>query len=297
MSDNRHFSINRKPMLKLGSWMKKIPNRLISELTIPGTHDTCAKDAFNSILQTQIWHICDQLTAGIRFFDIRCRHINNSLHIYHDLFDCNISMKEVLDNIIIFLKQNPSETIIMRIKEEYIETNCSRSFKETFNLYYQNYFDMIYMTDYIPYLDEIRGKIWPILNFEFPFGYKWYDAHVQDNWQINSDDDLENKKDLIANHLKRAIICKEKNLFINFCSGTGYFWPDEIAYITNSIPFAYTGKFGIIVFDFPGEALITHIIYQNLIYLNKELLEYPLCIFNEKEDKQEKNFITVGEEI
>src|SRR5262245_27175119 len=56
------------------TWMKKLADsKKLSELTIPGTHDTCALHG-GDIPKCQAWSLKDQLEAGIRFIDIRCRH-------------------------------------------------------------------------------------------------------------------------------------------------------------------------------------------------------------------------------
>jgi hypothetical protein len=59
-------------------WMSYIDgNKKLSELTIPGTHDTCAEDVnkgevVREFVQTQNKPLNEQLDAGIRFLDIRC---------------------------------------------------------------------------------------------------------------------------------------------------------------------------------------------------------------------------------
>ncbi|MCR4594902.1 MAG: hypothetical protein K5761_07580, partial [Clostridiales bacterium] len=59
-------------------WMSAIRGETkLTEITIPGTHDSCARkfknDAFvSSAAKCQALNIPQQLDAGIRFLDIRC---------------------------------------------------------------------------------------------------------------------------------------------------------------------------------------------------------------------------------
>jgi 1-phosphatidylinositol phosphodiesterase len=261
---NECCSFSPKPSGSQNTWMTKLPNRLLSELTIPGTHDSCCKDAVNTNLQTQVWSIEHQLEAGIRYFDLRCRHVSNKFKIYHWTFDCGVTFKEVIASLRLFLLTNPREAIIVRIKEEYIADGSSRTFLETFEEEFTPHTDIFYATEHIPYLDEVRGKIWPIFDFPYQYGYKWSDMNLQDHWDIKDNEDIETKVSHIRLHFERSIVnIDRQKLFINHCSGTGHLWPDEVAKRTNKISFDYSGRLGIVVFDYPSEDIIHHLICQN----------------------------------
>mgnify|MGYP000237551477 CR=1 FL=1 len=81
-----------------------------------------------------------------------------------------------------------------------------------FDEIYQKHKDYIYMSEHIPYLDDIRGKIWPIINFDYPFGYKWDDITLQDYYMIENDEDLDHKKRLISEHITN--VSTDKKLYI-----------------------------------------------------------------------------------
>jgi 1-phosphatidylinositol phosphodiesterase len=290
----QHCSFSPKPLKNMTTWMSDLPNCLISELTIPGTHDTCAKDAINTILQTQTWSLKHQLEAGIRFLDIRCRHMHNSFKIFHWTFDCGVTFEEVLTTVKSFLSENPSETIIMRIKEEYFPENCNRTFQETFNAETGLFNELFFISDYMPYLDEIRGKIWPVFDFSFDYGFKWSACKIQDYWDIKSEDDLIHKCSSIMLHCEKTILhADRKDLFINFCSGSGFLWPDAVSQVTNKILFDYKGKMGIVVFDYPGEDLICHLISQN--YIKQGQVDTFKTLLIIEESLIEKETIKVGE--
>ena len=57
-------------------WMASLPDQLrLSELSIPATHDSGSYSAGGDIVLTQSIDEAAQLNAGIRAFDVRCRHI------------------------------------------------------------------------------------------------------------------------------------------------------------------------------------------------------------------------------
>jgi hypothetical protein len=265
MQDNNKkcCSFSAKPEKQNPSWMTDLPNTLISNLTIPGTHDSCCKDAINSHLQTHIWSIEHQLEAGIRYFDIRCRHVDNEFHIYHSSFDCGISFKQVLNIMKLFLLTCPREAIVMRIKEENKPLNATRTFIETFDEEYMLYSDIFHITEGIPYLDDIRGKIWPILEFDYPYGFKWSSVELQDMWKVKNDEDVVTKISLMRGHFEKSILNTGELLYVNHCSCNGHLWPDEMAKQTNKVCFDYIGDLGIVVCDYPGEDFIEHLVRQN----------------------------------
>src|SRR5690349_9331371 len=97
---------------QLNNWMSGLDgSKSISEFSIPGTHESSAiRNVWNSACQN--WTLGQQLDRGIRYLDIRCRHIKNSFAIHHAGIYQNIYFDNVLDSCRIFLKNNPRETII-----------------------------------------------------------------------------------------------------------------------------------------------------------------------------------------
>lgn len=106
------------------NWMSQVlGSKKLSELNIPGTHESCARYG-GPLAACQTLSLQEQLEAGIRFIDIRCRHIgdgngNDIFTIHHDVFYQNLTFGTgVRDVCIDFLKKNPTECIVMSIKEE-----------------------------------------------------------------------------------------------------------------------------------------------------------------------------------
>lgn len=271
-----HHRQEPKSTKQVGPWMLYLKNQLISEITIPGTHDSCCNIETSGILQTQTWSLLDQLNAGIRFLDIRCRHINNDFEIYHDKVSCETTFTKVLYECKSFLTKYPSEGILMRIKEEHIPENNSRSFQETFIEKIKDYTDIIHFEKKIPLLNLIRGKIFIFRIFQYDYGYAMINAKIQDEYYVESKDYIDIKKEKIKTHIFSCLFKQGSDeLFINFCSGTGpEVWPIALSKKTNKVPLNYKGKMGIILFDFPGEDVIKHLIDQNPIYYQS-----PFCLF------------------
>ncbi|CAD6441968.1 5a78893d-77e9-4957-9b69-613c3515da26 [Sclerotinia trifoliorum] len=108
----------------LDSWMAEIPDdTLLSNMTIPGTHDSCAESNI-PFVRTQYLSIKSQLIAGLRFLDLRVRvHTEDGqLYMYHGGIPINMPfylkfdfvMQEVFD----FLSQHSQETVLISINND-----------------------------------------------------------------------------------------------------------------------------------------------------------------------------------
>lgn len=101
------------------SWMRDIPDDApVTALSIPGTHNSCSVDGLLGFGKTQNLDLADQLNAGIRFLDIRLAHYQNNLFAHHDIVHMGKSYADVLAACSSFLKQHPSEAVIMSVKDE-----------------------------------------------------------------------------------------------------------------------------------------------------------------------------------
>lgn len=110
----------------LDSWMSNIPDEtLLSNITIPGTHDSCATSNI-PFVRTQYLSITKQLEAGIRFLDLRCRvHDDGELYLYHGGIPINLPWCLKLDNVMgeiwsFFEKSDatPTETVLVSIDND-----------------------------------------------------------------------------------------------------------------------------------------------------------------------------------
>lgn len=252
------YSLSSSP-----KWMAGIKNKPISELSIPGSHDSMANvhKAHDPYTITQKLTLSEQYEQGIRFVDIRCRHFKNKFTIHHGPMYLNANFDDVLTDTRNFLKANPSEAVIMRVKSEHTPAENTRSFDDTFDEYSRNYSDIITFSRNMPYLDDIRGKVWVLFDFYYRDGFSWNSALIQDNYEVKS---IATKKQQIKDHLFKALVGGKDQLYINFCSGWWYIYPPAIiAYNTNDVVTGFSGRLGLVVFDFPSDKVVEHVINQN----------------------------------
>ena len=166
-----HSASSSNYICKVGSrnWMSKIADKTpVSQLTIPGTHDSATYN-YSGVLSpyvvTQDLDLKTQLNYGVRFLDIRARVIKNVLAIHHSSFFLNMFLGDVLNACREFLNNNPSETIFMSVKKDHDDEDSTLSFEEAFlNRYYNSseYKDLWYHTTIgqkFPTMGEVRGKI------------------------------------------------------------------------------------------------------------------------------------------
>ncbi len=158
------------------NWMSAIPDDWkLGRFTIPGTHETCAR--YESVWDTakcQTLTLRQQLDIGVRFLDVRCRHINNGFAIHHGMEFQKMSFSEVLQNVQAFLRDNPTETILISVKEEYTPTLNTRTFRETFDAIVAGFPGLFDFRDTVPALgkagtrDSVRGKVLLVRRFGTP---------------------------------------------------------------------------------------------------------------------------------
>lgn len=153
--------------MSMNNWMKNIPdNFMLSDINIPGSHNSCSKKVqFSYFSKCQDLTISQQLDIGIRFLDVRLEKYNQKLKTVHGIADCYVPLRKkenlLLDNVIkeckAFLKANPSEAIIFSVKRD-----DGASSEDTFDVFFENYLknDTIwYKENRIPALGEVRGKL------------------------------------------------------------------------------------------------------------------------------------------
>jgi hypothetical protein len=129
-TETRDLRWYSRPVLSysLSSWMTEIAdNRLISHLTIPGTHDSCARSNI-PFVRTQYLSITQQLALGIRFIDLRLRvHGDGELYCYHGGypvdFPAGLSFAFVMNEVWTFLRgadggRLPTETVLVSINND-----------------------------------------------------------------------------------------------------------------------------------------------------------------------------------
>jgi 1-phosphatidylinositol phosphodiesterase len=150
------------------AWMAGIDDaRSLTELSIPGTHDSGARfEPLAGLAKTQDLTIAEQLDAGVRYLDVRCRHFEDAFLIYHGAIDQNQTYDEVLATLYAFLDAHPSETIIASVKQEAAPDGNTRTFEATFADYVARDPERWYLDPAIPALGEARGRIVLLRRFD-----------------------------------------------------------------------------------------------------------------------------------
>jgi 1-phosphatidylinositol phosphodiesterase len=230
--DHHSYSNGRGPVANNPRWMTSLKDDIrLSELSIPGTHDTMSRYGIDYVI-TQSMTLPIQLGSGIRVLDIRCRHWRDKFPIYHGSFFQNVWFNDVLQMAVNFLKDNPGETILMRVKEEYKPEGNTRTFEETFRLEYWNHYKAHMWQrkdddDVNPTLGEMRGKIVILQDFDRDkpkYGMPYSTFNIQDYFALDGNRDLYNKWLKVKAHLCAANTDADKPgnkdiKYMNYLSG------------------------------------------------------------------------------
>jgi 1-phosphatidylinositol phosphodiesterase len=134
-----------RPAPAMETWMSTLPpERPVSALSIPGTHDSGARNVAvttaivgflssgamfptpenlvgSVIMVCQSMTIAEQLAAGIRYLDVRLGIHgagDEALWIHHSIIDFLLPFSSVLDQCAAFLAAHPSEGILLCVKHE-----------------------------------------------------------------------------------------------------------------------------------------------------------------------------------
>ncbi|MFJ7990207.1 phosphatidylinositol-specific phospholipase C [Streptomyces sp. NPDC096351] len=199
------------------AWMGAHPDGTsLQRLTIPGTHDSGARFG-GPWSECQNTTIAQQLDSGIRFLDVRCRVTGGSFAIHHGASYQKMMFGDVLVACRDFLAAHPSETVLMRVKQEY-SAESDATFRAVFDDYLDNrgWRPLFRIGDTVPTLGQARGKVVLIADNGGLPGLRWGDGGaiaLQDDWNA-----LPNAKyPKIEAHYRQAVE-QPGRLYINFVS-------------------------------------------------------------------------------
>ena len=222
---------------KYADWMASLDNNAsLRDVNMPGSHDTMALYSIADLAgQCQSLSLHDQLNLGVRFLDIRLKEDHDKLKAVHGFIDQKVSFEKITKTIEDFVDKNPSEFIIMSIKEEADPSNSEISFESALKSYLNK--DIYLKDNELPSkLGDVRGKVMLLSRYAnstigVPAYEGWADSvsftlpndiYVQDTYQITS---AEQKQDEIVKCLNES----GHALKINFLS----------AYRTDTFPPSY----------------------------------------------------------
>lgn len=144
-------------------------NVLVSEVSIPGTHDSATYATpclgLPKVSQCQIMNIKQQLDSGIRFLDIRMRQIDGEIIMCHGIVKLG-NFREAVAQIASFLHENPTEFIIITFQNR--DSGVNDSGAKILALFSQ-YRVQYHLSQEIPTVRELRGKVWVCKSYDIDF--------------------------------------------------------------------------------------------------------------------------------
>lgn len=215
----------------LTDWMAGLDDEVaINELYIPGSHDSGALHSFLGISgKCQSYGIAEQLHFGVRLFDIRLQLRDNNLAVVHSFVDQKLSFEAVLDEIKSFLEENPTEFIIISIKEDADAENSTLAFEGAVeDMLREKLGSLLSENTAVPKtVGEARGKVHVISRYAssslgVPANSGWQDSthfelgelFVQDYYAVSG---IEAKMASISISFSRAYV-PQYALVLNFTS-------------------------------------------------------------------------------
>ncbi|UUS31808.1 MULTISPECIES: phosphatidylinositol-specific phospholipase C [Streptomyces] len=149
-------------------------------LTIPGTHNSAASTG-GPWVACQNTTVARQLDGGIRYLDVRCRVTGDSFALHHGAYYQNLMFGDVLAACRDFLAAHPSETVLMRVKQEYSEEGDA-VFRQVFDRYLdaKGWRPLFRIGDGLPPLGEARGRVVLLADNGGLPGVRWGDGALFD---------------------------------------------------------------------------------------------------------------------
>ncbi|MEU5823098.1 phosphatidylinositol-specific phospholipase C [Streptomyces sp. NPDC047803] len=257
--------------LTVQNWMSGIADgTALQRLTIPGSHDSGARYG-GPWTECQNTTIAEQLNSGVRFLDVRCRITGGSFAIHHGASYQNLMFGDVLGACWDFLAARPTETVLMRVKQEYSEESDA-AFRAVFDDYLDNrgWRPLFRIGDALPSLGGARGKVVLLADSGGLPGVRYADPalfDIQDDYMAEPFA----KYPKIEAQFRRAAAGPGK-LFMNYVSTAALLpprWnadrlnPQVQSFLDSAETAGWTGL-GIVPLDFPAtrsglvESLIRH---------------------------------------
>ncbi len=259
------------------SWMKNIGDAIpLSALSIPGTHNSPTYHRALPSVRCQVTTVREQLANGVRFLDIRVQPESpldpskDTLNLVHGVFPISLTgqkrFRPIINEVLSFLEQNPSEAIIMSVKREGPGNATDAQISRIMRDHYASDVNKWFTAPRIPTLGEARGKIVLVRRFALEDRLKnewggagwcinadtWADNTpnslcpsgdlcIQDFYEVLETENIEKKIQYSVDHLKRAAKCvcpapgakTKQPFYVNFLTASNFWkqscWPDKIA--------------------------------------------------------------------
>ena len=218
---------------------------LITDLSIPGTHDSGATHSlFDVAGKCQDVSIKRQLNIGVRFLDLRLQLVGDEFKIVHSFVDQNLDLIDVLDDINDFIEKNNEEFIIISIKKDADDKNPKVQFEDELVKILKSYSNISLDNSLPKSLGEARGKIYILSRYEMEIGIPAYSGWVDDdsfklnNMFIQDNYSIDTKEEKIEDIKYTLEYAKTSNdLVLNFTS----------CYLNDAFPPTYAGTIASII--------------------------------------------------
>lgn len=273
------------------SWMAFVSDdSTLTGYSIPGTHDTGTyglddTSVVNTFAVCQDYDVLTQLNLGVRVLDIRLglNSSGNMLMIYHSSLETYVSFQAVLEQTFRFLRANPTETVVMIVKQETGSEDLSSYFYTTLYMFDPT-MDLYWLEDSMPQLGQVRGKI-VFVNRDQQVGNYGINVDWHDNCTFTSDgnvdfmiqdqyeySDAQTKVAAFDALLDEIIANPTQYWYINYLSAEGIGLKaiaeevDPLAYQSlTSSPYASATSVGTVMLNYAGEVGTPEIINNMLI--------------------------------
>ena len=152
-------------------WMGQLDdNTYLSQVSIPGTHDSATGEGWTGYLgemfgpsmgQTQDLSIAQQLDCGVRAFDLRPCVAENELVINHGILQTKATFPETLKQLCQFVAEHPTEFVVVVMRHESDGDDNSNQWNDMMNTCLNSDDIRPQLSDYKRDITvgELRGKV------------------------------------------------------------------------------------------------------------------------------------------
>ncbi|KAJ0055332.1 hypothetical protein NL108_015982, partial [Boleophthalmus pectinirostris] len=241
-------------------WMSSIPDDvLLSGITIPGTHESLSRFG-GPLAVCQIWTLEQQLKAGVRFLDIYVGIWHSwqkkaQLQDSHWKFWQHMTFDQVLEIVLKYLQDYPSETVVMKISiRGTFKVTVMEIVKKTLKKFGSKIWEDLSM----PKLGQVRGKIVLVRTSMLHLGVDRKQSYLLENGElINTEKTLEQINSTLCQNF---IVVIEKSMSYMDNAKKSASKVNEKIDTAVKMQQVKKGCLGVVSVDFPGPALISDII-------------------------------------
>ena len=216
------------------SWMQTVQDSTpLWQLSIPGTHDSASTGYGGDAVQTQSLTISQQLTAGIRYLDFRCRLFDGSLQLHHGVVWLHKSCASGVADVAAFLRKHPSETVLIKVQQEHSSASDAE-YQREFDKMVEPFSNVVWQgagATKTPTLGQVRGKIVFIQRFnQWTRNVLSYNRFYHlDNYQMGTNWDLHSHWEAVKSQLSAFAQGREMEEWITHLVGSGGSFPYFVA--------------------------------------------------------------------